>query len=120
MRSRRRKRANRKAKALLEEYEKKLAGGEDEVRVMLEKARRDAEEVGRRLVEKAKSDAESERDRGLREIDAAKSGVLRDLARRSADMAVSPGRSDRQRRIKAVGSHSPRERSRGRLLIGIG
>ena len=80
--------ANRKAKALLEEYEKKVAGGEDEVRVMLEKARRDAEEVGRRLVEKARTDAEAERDRGLREIEAAKSGVLQDLARRSADMAV--------------------------------
>ena len=80
--------ANRKAKALLEEYENKLAGGEDEVRVMLDKARRDAEEVGRRLVEKAKADAVAERDETLREVESAKSGALRDLARRSADMAV--------------------------------
>lgn len=82
------KEAKRRADELLREYERKLAHTADEARVMLDRARREAEEVGLRLLEKAKADAEAQREQGIREIEAAHRGALKELAHRSADMAV--------------------------------
>ncbi len=80
--------ANQKAKDMLADYDKKLAGSQDEVRAILEKGRRDAEQVGREMIEKAKADAKAEAQRALKQIDAAMAGAIKELADRSAAMAV--------------------------------
>jgi len=80
--------ANREAQRLLEEYQKKLLASGEEVRQMLEAARRDAELARREIVEQARTDAKAERDRALREIDSATAAALRELAERSATLAV--------------------------------
>ena len=80
--------ANQKAKDLLAGYEKKLADSQDEVRAILEKGRRDAEQVGRTMIDKAKADAKAEGERMLKQIDAATTSAIKELADRSASLAV--------------------------------
>ena len=80
--------ANQKAKDLLAGYEKKLADSQDEVRAILEKGRRDADQVGRAMIEKAKADAKAEGERMLKQIDAATTSAIKELADRSAALAV--------------------------------
>jgi F-type H+-transporting ATPase subunit b len=79
---------NAEAKKLLEQYDAKLAAAQDEVRQILDAARRDAEQTGREMVEKAQADAEAERQRALRDIDAATAAALQSLAEQSATLAV--------------------------------
>ena len=80
--------ANQKAKDLLSGYEKKLADSQNEVRAILEKGRRDADQVGRAMLEKAKADAKAEAQRMLKQIDAATTSAIKELADRSAALAV--------------------------------
>jgi F-type H+-transporting ATPase subunit b len=80
--------ANQKAKDLLAAYEQKLADSQNEVRAILEKGRRDAEQVGRTMLDKAKADAKAEGERMLKQIDAATTGAIKELADRSATLAV--------------------------------
>lgn len=80
--------ANQKAKDLLWGYEKKLADSQGEVRALLDKARRDAEQVGREMIDKAKADARAEQERMLKQIDAATGAAIKELADRSAALAV--------------------------------
>ncbi len=80
--------ANEQARELLAVYEKKLEGAKDEVHEILVKARQDAEQAGRALVEKAKASAEAEHQRALRDIDAATAAAIKELADRSALLAV--------------------------------
>jgi F-type H+-transporting ATPase subunit b len=80
--------ANQKAKDLLADYEKKLADSQNEVRAILEKGRRDADQVGRAMLEKAKADAKAEAERMLKQIDAATTSAIKELADRSAALAV--------------------------------
>lgn len=81
-------RGNEEAQRLLLEYEKKLTASQDEVRVIFEQARRDAEKVGREMLEKAKEDSAAERQRALQQIETAVSAATKELADRSATMAV--------------------------------
>jgi F-type H+-transporting ATPase subunit b len=76
------------AKQLLVDYEAKLAGAADQVRGILDEARRDAEQTKQSIIAEAKSGAESERLRGLRDIEAATDAALQSLAERSAQLAV--------------------------------
>ena len=80
--------SNREAKQLLARYEQKLADSRDEVRGLLEKGRRDADELGQELIEQAQQEADSQRQRSLREIDAAAANAVKELAGKSAEMAV--------------------------------
>jgi F-type H+-transporting ATPase subunit b len=80
--------ANQKARDLLAGYEKKLDDSQDEVRAILEKGRRDAEHVGRAMIDKAKADAKAEQERMLKQIDAATTSAIKELADRSASLAV--------------------------------
>ncbi len=81
--------ANQDAKDLLKQYKTKLSNSKDEVRAILDKAKQDAEKAGRSLIEKARSDAEAEQRRSMRQIDAATSAALKELADRGATLAVS-------------------------------
>jgi len=80
--------ANREAQRLLDEYQKRLSASGDEVRHILDGARRDAEQVSREIVEQARGDAQLEHRRALREIDQATAAALKELAERSATLAV--------------------------------
>lgn len=79
---------NEEAKRLLAQYGEKLDRAKEDVRGILDQARRDAEGVGREIVEAAKQEAKTENQRAVREIDAAKTAALQELAQRSANMAV--------------------------------
>lgn len=76
------------AKAMLAQYELKLAGAANEVRALMEEARRDAEHTKQDILTEAKAGAEAERVRALRDIDAAADAAMESLAKRSAQLAV--------------------------------
>ena len=83
------KRRKEESEQLLAEYEKKLAAAGDDVRRILDEARRDAERSGRQIVEQSRADSKAQQERAVREIETATAGALKDLAERSADMAGS-------------------------------
>jgi F-type H+-transporting ATPase subunit b len=80
--------ANRQAKDLLARYQQQLADAKEEVRGILDQSRRDAEHLGREMLDRAKQEAQTEHQRALREIDNATAGALKELADRSATLAV--------------------------------
>jgi F-type H+-transporting ATPase subunit b len=82
-------RAQDDAKKMLADYERKLAGAADEVRAMLEEARRDAEGTKQQIVAEAKSAAHAEHERAMREIRTATDAAVEELSQRSADLAVA-------------------------------
>jgi F-type H+-transporting ATPase subunit b len=81
-------RSHEEAKAMLAEYERKLASATDEVRAMLEEARRDAEQTKQQILVEAKAGAEAERARALRDVEAATDAALKQIGERSANLAV--------------------------------
>ena len=81
-------RSNQEAQRLLAEYDKKLAASQGEVRAIFDQARRDAEQVGRTMIEKAKEDAAAEGQRAIKQINAAAAAASKELAERSASLAV--------------------------------
>ncbi len=76
------------AAARLAEYEEKLRGSRDEVRAIIEQARRDGEALKAAKVSEAASQIRDERDRSLRDIETAKNQALKELAEKTADMAI--------------------------------
>lgn len=81
-------RNHEQAKQLLSQYEQKLAAATNEVREMLEEARRDAEKAKQSILAEAKSGADAERLRAVRDIETASDAALESLAKRSAELAV--------------------------------
>jgi F-type H+-transporting ATPase subunit b len=81
-------RQNDEARKLLSEYEKKLSAAQDEVRGLIEQGRRDAEKVAQQVRDKAREEAAIERQRALQQIESATSAALKELADRSATLAV--------------------------------
>lgn len=77
------------AKRLLAAHELKLASAADQIRELLEEARRDAEHTKQEIVAEAKSAANAERQRAVREVEIARDTALKQLAETSANMAVS-------------------------------
>jgi len=76
------------AKGLLAAHEARLATAKDEVREMLEEARRDAEATKTQIVSEADAAAKAHSDRAIREISQARDGAVRELAETSANLAV--------------------------------
>ena len=81
------KNAAEEARRLTSEYEAKLASAADEVREMLEEARRDADATRQRIVNKAQEAASEEKSRALREIELAKNQALEKLLQESVNRA---------------------------------
>lgn len=81
-------RNHEQARLLLAEYEKKLATAANEVRQLLEEARRDAEHTKHEILVEARKGAEAEKARALRDIEAAADAATESLAQRSAELAV--------------------------------
>ena len=80
--------ANADAKSLLGEYQHKLNAAADEVRQIIEQAKRDAETAGHKIVQKAREEADAEKRRAVADIELATAGALKELAERSANLAV--------------------------------
>jgi len=78
---------NEQAKKMSADYESKLAAAADEVRSLLDEARRDAELTKQRVVAEAQEAAAAERDRALREIELAKYNALHELSDKSVTEA---------------------------------
>lgn len=76
------------ARQLLEQYQQQLDQAGKQVQQMLDEARRNAEHTGQQIVEKARAEAEAEHRRRLEEIDQAAADAIKELARRSTDLAV--------------------------------
>ncbi len=76
------------AKQLLAQHEAKLAQTADEVRELLEEARRDAEHTKGQIIADAQKAAEAERLRGVREVEIAADHAMQRLAETSANLAV--------------------------------
>ena len=90
-----------KASALLAEHEARLAGTADEVRRILDEARRDAETQKQGILAEAEAASEAQKARALQEIDAAKNGALQELAEKSVDTAVGLAGQIVQRQLSA-------------------
>lgn len=80
---------NDQAKQLLGRYEKRLSGAADEVRGLLDEARRDAEHTKAEILAEAKAAAQAEHDRALREVSNAKDAALKEIGEAGADFAVN-------------------------------
>ena len=81
-------RANDEAKRMLASYERRLAEASEEVRGMLEEARRDADVTRQTIVAEARKAAEEEKARARHEIGLAKDDALAAIADRAGDLAV--------------------------------
>jgi F-type H+-transporting ATPase subunit b len=82
------KQQNEQAKKLLSDHEARLAGAADEVRRIVDDARRDADAQKQQILAEAQAAAQSEKRRALQEIEAAKNGALQELAEKSVATAV--------------------------------
>ena len=80
--------ANDDAKRLLASYERRLAEASDEVRGMLEEARRDAETTRQSIVADARKAAEDEKNRARHEIGLARDDALSQIAEKAGELAV--------------------------------
>jgi F-type H+-transporting ATPase subunit b len=81
-------RSNEEAKSMLASYERRLAEAADEVRGMLEEARRDAETTKQAIVTEARKAADDEQARAKREIGLARDEALSSIAQRAGELAV--------------------------------
>jgi F-type H+-transporting ATPase subunit b len=79
---------NEEAKQLLVQYQQKLDSAQDEVRAILDEARRDAEQTQKDMIAKAAADTDALRERAHREISTATDAALKTLADRGAELAV--------------------------------
>jgi len=81
-------RSSDEAKRMLSSYERRLAEASEEVRGMLEEARRDAETTKQTIVAEARKAAEEERNRAKHEIHLAKDDALSQIAEKAGHLAV--------------------------------
>lgn len=81
-------RANDESKRMLASYERRLAEASDEVRAMLEEARRDAESTKQAILAEARKGADEEQARARREIGLARDEALSQIAERAGRLAV--------------------------------
>lgn len=82
------KAANDDAKQLLASYERRLAEASEEVRGMLEEARRDSDATRQTIIAEARKAAEEERARARHDIGLAKDEALAQIAQKAGELAV--------------------------------
>lgn len=82
------KASNEEAKRMLASYERRLSEASEEVRGMLEEARRDADTTRQSIVAEARKSAEEELARATREIKLAKDDALSQIAEKAGHLAV--------------------------------
>lgn len=114
------KKANLEAKQMLATYERRLAEASEEVRAMLEEARRDADTTKQTIVAEARKAAEEEHARARHEIGLARDEALSSIAEKAGDLAVEVagkflrekiGKDDHARLVRdsvaSLGTHRP-------------
>lgn len=74
---------------LLQEHKRHLDAASEQVRLMLEDARKQADVNAQTIVQKAQAEAEASRERAEREIGTAKDQALAEIWTKTADLAVS-------------------------------
>ena len=82
-------RARNESEANLAEHRKLMARAADEVRGILEKARKESEATGEQLIKQAQGEAELAKQRAQRDIASARDQALAEIWEKTADMAVS-------------------------------
>ncbi len=82
-------RARNEAERLMAENQKNLARAAEQVRALIESARKDAEAAANGIIQKAQAEAESSRERAERDIATARDQALSDIFTRTADLAVA-------------------------------
>jgi F-type H+-transporting ATPase subunit b len=82
------KASNEEARRMLASYERRLAEASEEVRGMLEEARRDAEATRQAIVAEARKAADEEKARAKHEIQLAKDDALSQIAEKAGHLAV--------------------------------
>ena len=82
-------RAQADAKALLQEYRRKLDDSQKEALQIIADARRDAETQSGVIVETARQAAEQERARAIKDIRSASDAALQEIAVKSAELATT-------------------------------
>lgn len=80
--------ASEDAKRMLASYERRLAEASEEVRGMLEEARRDADSTRQAIVAEARKAAEDEKTRARHEIGLARDEALSKIAEKAGELAV--------------------------------
>ncbi|MGQ9504062.1 MAG: F0F1 ATP synthase subunit B [Thermogutta sp.] len=80
--------ARAEAKQLLAEYQQKMAAVENEVRTIMEQARKDAQQVAEEMITKAREAADAEYQKKMAEIEHAADRAVKELMQRSATLAV--------------------------------
>jgi F-type H+-transporting ATPase subunit b len=80
--------ANDDARKLLASYERRLAEAADEVRQMLDEARRDADVTRQAIVAEARQAAEDEKRRAHQEIGLARDEALAQIAEKAGSLAI--------------------------------
>jgi F-type H+-transporting ATPase subunit b len=81
--------ARNEAERLMAENQKNLNKAQEQVRAMLEEAKKVAEVTAASIVERAQTEAEAARDRAEREINTAKDQALTEIFSKTTDLAVS-------------------------------
>lgn len=82
-------RARAESERLLAEHHKQMEQATEQVRALLDEARRDAQVTADDIIKKAQAEAEAARHRAEREIGNARDQALIDIWNRAADLAVS-------------------------------
>ena len=80
--------ANEDARQMLASYERRLAVASDEVRGMLDEARRDADVTRQTIIAEARKAAEEEQARAKQAIGLARDDALSQIAEKAGDLAV--------------------------------
>jgi F-type H+-transporting ATPase subunit b len=108
--------ARAESERLLAEHRAQMAQASDQVRSMLDAARRDAEHAAAETRRQAQADAEASREQARREIETARDQALVDIYTKTADLAVSVagkvlsrelGPDDQRRLVDAATSELP-------------
>jgi F-type H+-transporting ATPase subunit b len=76
------------ARRLTDRYEAKLAGAAEDVKKIVDSARREAEVNAQRIIDKAQVKASEEGDRMLHEVETAKEAALKEISDRASDLAI--------------------------------
>lgn len=97
--------SNKKAHQLLQQYEQQLQQASEEVRAILDKAKREAESMKQTIVDDARAAAAGETEQAAAEIQAAKTDALSQLAGQSVDMAFRVASSAVKREVRPADHH---------------
>ena len=82
-------RARNESEQLLAEHRRRLAAAEDQVRALIEEAKRDALGVADEIQKKAAAEAEASKVRAERDIATARDAALNEIWTKTTDLAVS-------------------------------